>query len=537
MAGAEQHISLRGVEADETSWKAAWPARVGLARLTSLLLLALRLTTVVAATWLVARFLQPGGGWELVGAWVVLSALGLVLFELTDRMLRRYLPLAALLHLDVAFPAVAPSRFRTALRAGSTKNLALRQDWLAGSVSDLAPEQAATALLELVGALSVHDGATRGHSERVRAYTELLAEELGMSRQERHQLRWGGLIHDIGKLRVPKAVLNKRSALAADEWEMIRQHPLEGLALAAPLRPWLGDAVLAVSDHHERWEGGGYPSGAAGSDIALSGRIVAVADAFDVMTSARSYKRPVSPRAAREELVACAGTQFDPDVVRAFLAISVPRLRRVLGPLASVQAGVQLLWQYNRFPLGRRLLGAVTITAVTYAGGALHLPDAQARQPQSASPIAGPGLPAGSGTPATVRDPQAGSESLPGSRGGAALLPSANDPVTTPDDVAMPQPDDVDPAAVPPVPAPSTPPGPGSSPLPSPTPTPGFGSGGGLVIDPAQGTVTIVPPGFVPASVPPLIDLPVVGGVACGTLEVCDPIVVPLPPLPLFRLF
>jgi hypothetical protein len=343
----------------ELSWNAGWASRRWLAAATACAILGFRFALVMGLTWVGARNLSPHNWLQVVVAWVGLSLIGVVLLVLTERATRQFLPIVALLRLGVAFPDVAPSRYRTALKAGSTRSLRRTRRRLRLPESELAPAEAAACLLELVGALGVHDGATRGHCERVRAYTELLAEELGLPRAQRHQLRWGGLVHDVGKVRIPKAVLNKRSALGEDDWELIRRHPLDGLELAAPLRPWLGDAILAVSDHHERWEGGGYPTGVAGTEIALSGRIVAVADAFDVMTSARSYKQPISAEAARQELAACAGRQFDPDVVRAFLTIPMPRLRRILGPLASMQAAVQLQWRFSRYERTRQVTAAI----------------------------------------------------------------------------------------------------------------------------------------------------------------------------------
>ena len=119
-----------------------------------------------------------------------------------------------------------------------------------------------------------------------------------------------------------------------EEWQFIRSHPELGARLAEPLRAWLGEWADAISDHHERWDGKGYPRGIEGDDISLAGRIVAVADVFDVITSARSYKEPGDAVAARDEIARCAGAQFDPRVVRAFLSISLGRLRLAMGPLS-----------------------------------------------------------------------------------------------------------------------------------------------------------------------------------------------------------
>jgi hypothetical protein len=141
-------------------------------------------------------------------------------------------------------------------------------------------------------------------------------------------------LHDIGKLEIAGAVLNKPGALDADEWDLIRAHPLDGARIAAPLMAWLGEWSGGIPEHHERYDGTGYPLGLAGTGISRAGRMVAVIDAFETMTASRSYKQPMNTRAARAELARCAGTHFDPLAVRAFLNISLPRLLWAMGPLA-----------------------------------------------------------------------------------------------------------------------------------------------------------------------------------------------------------
>ena len=114
----------------------------------------------------------------------------------------------------------------------------------------------------------------------------------------------------------------------------LRLHPTYGETLVAPLRAWLGEWIEAVGHHHERWDGTGYPRGLAAGEIPRAGRIVAIADAFDVITSRRSYKEPASTADARAEIVRCAGAQFDPHYVRAFVDVSLTRMRLVVGPLS-----------------------------------------------------------------------------------------------------------------------------------------------------------------------------------------------------------
>lgn len=195
------------------------------------------------------------------------------------------------------------------------------------------PQQAAERLLELVGLLSHHDHLTRGHSERVRAYTQLIGEEMGITGSQLDRLRWAGLLHDIGKTAISTDILNKPGRLTDDEFEAIKTHPEEGRALVGGLADWLGESIRAAWEHHERFDGTGYPRRLSGVDISIAARVVSVADAYDVMTSARSYKKAMKAGAARAELADCAGSQFDPAVVRAFLNVSLGRLRLVTGPL------------------------------------------------------------------------------------------------------------------------------------------------------------------------------------------------------------
>jgi hypothetical protein len=164
----------------------------------------------------------------------------------------------------------------------------------------------------------------------------VIGEELGLSGEELDLLRWAAFLHDVGKVTIPAEVLNKTETLTDEEWELVRRHPDEGARIAAPLRPWLGEWFRAIAEHHEHWDGGGYPRGLKGEEIGFGARIVAVADAFDVMTALRSYRTPVNPDAARRELVNERGHHFDPAVVRALLNCSLGRLRRALGPLAWV---------------------------------------------------------------------------------------------------------------------------------------------------------------------------------------------------------
>jgi hypothetical protein len=323
--------------------------------------------------------------------WIVqLTALSTATVIVVDRFARRLVPLAGLLNLSLVFPDEAPSRFGLALKSGSTKRLRAELD---DRPTDETVNQAATRLLSMVSDLNQHDRLTRGHTERVRAYSDLIAEEMGLDGDDRWRLRWAVLLHDIGKLTVPPEILNKAGKPDDAEWATLRGHPAAGAAMVQPLADWLGEWRRAAGEHHERWDGTGYPNGLAGEQISLAGRIVAVADAYDVITSARSYKRPTDPAVARQELVRCAGSQFDPAVVRAFVNVSLGKLRLVGGPLAWL-ASLPALGNVPGTIVAAATNAAVaaSVVAASVVGGVAAMPSsAQNQLVESAAASVSPG--------------------------------------------------------------------------------------------------------------------------------------------------
>jgi putative nucleotidyltransferase with HDIG domain len=170
----------------------------------------------------------------------------------------------------------------------------------------------------LVQAVDIKDGYTRGHSERVGQASMMIARELGMDDERVEVLRFAGILHDVGKLGVPTRLLRKDGPLTPEERRVIELHPEYGHEMVRGIG-FLGEARAAVLHHHERLDGSGYPYGLTGSQIPESARVVAVADAFDAMTSTRSYSRARPVAAALEELQRCAGAQFDPRMVTALV--------------------------------------------------------------------------------------------------------------------------------------------------------------------------------------------------------------------------
>jgi putative nucleotidyltransferase with HDIG domain len=172
-------------------------------------------------------------------------------------------------------------------------------------------------LKALTAALETRDSETHGHSERVVTYSLRLGREYGLSSEEMKSLEFGSLLHDIGKIGVPDSILRKPAKLTEEEWVRMREHPLHGQQILRGIE-FLQGASRVVAQHHEKWDGTGYPLGLRAEDIDICARIFAVADAFDAITSDRVYRRGKSYEAAAKELDDWAGRQFDPKVVEAF---------------------------------------------------------------------------------------------------------------------------------------------------------------------------------------------------------------------------
>ena len=314
--------ALSALRPEANRWRAR-PVQAGALRAVTILV---PIAAVLGVTLLLDGVLpEARTGGSLALRLVGLLAVAYLVVYLVERALRRLGPLAMLLKLNMAFPGPAPSRFKVARTSGKPRVLQERLEE-ALRRRDVEVAEVAATILSLVAALTSHDRRTRGHSERVRAFTDMLAEQLRLPEESRDRLRWTALLHDIGKLTISPRILNKPGPLDGKQREIMNRHPAEGARIVAPLAPWLGEWATSIAQHHEHWDGTGYPAGLTGEELQLGARVISVADAYDTMTAPRPYRAAMTPAAAREEIARCAGSHFDPLVARALLNIGIRRL-------------------------------------------------------------------------------------------------------------------------------------------------------------------------------------------------------------------
>jgi len=200
-----------------------------------------------------------------------------------------------------------------ALNASLDRKLARRTEQVIGS---------------LITCLDYRDEETMAHSKRVSLMTREIALRMGISEPELTDIEWGAMLHDIGKIGVPDRILLKPAKLTPEEWTIMRRHAAIGFSMLSRI-DFLATAAKVVGDHHERFDGTGYPHGKVGQDIYIGARIFAVADTFDAITSDRPYRRAQSDEAAREEILRVSGTQLDPRCVRAFADVEPETWARI----------------------------------------------------------------------------------------------------------------------------------------------------------------------------------------------------------------
>jgi len=184
-------------------------------------------------------------------------------------------------------------------------------------------------LHSLTSAVDAKDAYTCGHSERVAVLSKMLAQQFGLDEAQVERIYMAGLLHDVGKIGVPEAVLKKPGRLTVEEFEQMKRHPAIGAKILQDVKQ-IQDIIPGVLHHHERFDGRGYPDGLSGHNIPLMGRIICLADCFDAMTSTRTYRKAMPLEVALADIRRCSGTQFDPGLTEAFLTIPRDKLRDIL---------------------------------------------------------------------------------------------------------------------------------------------------------------------------------------------------------------
>jgi putative nucleotidyltransferase with HDIG domain len=261
--------------------------------------------------WLWPHYLVLGGlGLAIAAAYTAMGLWGIVVFLAPPLMMR----LSLKQYLDRTTKGVLELR-----ETHADLQIAHKQVTTAMVKLDKAYDGT---LRSLVAALDARDSETGGHSSRVADLTAAIAEEMGISRdtEEGRVIAWGALLHDVGKIAVPDAILRKPGKLDDEEWVQMRSHARAGFDIVKGVE-FLAPAAEIVLAHHERFDGGGYPRGLAGEDVPLGARIFMIADTFDAITSKRPYKDAIPAEEALAEILRHSGTQFDPAAVRAFLRV------------------------------------------------------------------------------------------------------------------------------------------------------------------------------------------------------------------------
>jgi putative nucleotidyltransferase with HDIG domain len=263
--------------------------------------------------------------------------------------------------------------------ASALKLLGSMHQAQSGIGGGLSAESQAKALEQLSSALEARDPNTHGHSRRVARHAWMIAKRMGLSREQVARIRTAAAVHDVGKLRTPESVLRKPGALSDTEFALIKRHPVDGAKMVAAL----GDAQLTaiVRHHHERLDGTGYPSRLSGGEIPLGARIIAVADTFDAITSARAY-RPARPHAvALEILKREAGTQLDPAAVRAFCGFYAGRRPLLAGWASLTSLPAQALTSLGGVATATKALAVAAVFGTAAAGTATLARPATDRHP------------------------------------------------------------------------------------------------------------------------------------------------------------
>lgn len=313
--------------AESTAIADAWEERLWASRAVSVALFLLPIIAAAAAIRATASLYHHGEGLGGLILWLIqILVVAIVVSHLATRMLARFAPLPALFRLELKWPGKAPSRLKVAFGAPGTGSLGR-------TLVALPEEEGAAALkaLSMIADRRSQDRKAAVRSFRIAGYADLIASQLELDEEYRNQLRWAVLLHDIGLAIVPPEVLQKRGVFTTSEALLYQRHPNISTRILEPLTKFLGPSFKVAGQHHEHWNGRGYPNGLSRGNIAVPARICAVADAYDAMTWPRRGRALLSDNEACTELLKKAGTQFDPEIVGAMIAVDPTRRRAVVG--------------------------------------------------------------------------------------------------------------------------------------------------------------------------------------------------------------
>ena len=317
---------------------------------------------------LVGASLQSAVGWVW---WLAVLGSAVVAGWLMILLTVRFRLLAMLYELSLVFPGRAPDRWGVVKQAKDP--IRLRRKLAGSSIGrDQNIDVAAATVLAMAISLPRHDRRSSGHPHRVVDYSDLIARKLRIGDADRERLKWAALSHGIGKLLLDRDLLTKTGEFTPKEQESWETYPDKGMRLIGPMAAWLGGSAAAVESHAENWDGSGFPNQKSEEQIPLTARVVAVAASLDVLTTGSGA---INHDKARRLIAAASATDFDPDVVRAFMQIPPRTLRTASGWLSRLVPERAVAFLGRSGPAVALSAALLVTTAASLGGALLPLPD------------------------------------------------------------------------------------------------------------------------------------------------------------------